>query len=113
MKRKLNVAESESEPAGWTEGHEKELRVQRKKAKQREEEAAREGHVDWTSELAEAVDKQILRDLKADGDMANKAKRQESATRIMKRTLSWDVLRGRRVWVGPGSEPPVMEALVL
>lgn len=113
LKRKAEADPRECQPAGWTERHEKEMRAQRKKARQREEEAAREGRLEMTPELAAAVDKQMSRDLKADGNMANKAKRQETAASIMHRTLSWDRLCGRRVWVGPGSGPPVAETLVM
>ena len=100
-------------PAGWTERHEKEMNAQRRKAKQREEEAAREGHLELTPELAAAVDQQILKDLKADENMAKKARRQKVAAGIMRRTLSWDVLRGRRVWVNGADDThgKVLESL--
>ncbi|MFM6390883.1 MAG: hypothetical protein ACKPFH_00080, partial [Dolichospermum sp.] len=100
-------------PAGWTERHEKEINAQRRKAKQREEEAARERHLELTPELAATVDQQILKDLKADGNMAKKARRQKVAAGVMRRTLSWDVLRGRRVWVNGADDThgKVLESL--
>ncbi|MFM6889893.1 MAG: hypothetical protein ACKPJ9_09490, partial [Dolichospermum sp.] len=58
--------------------------------------------LELTPELAAVVE-----DLKADGNMAKKARLQKVAAGIMRRTLSWDVLRGRRVWVNGADDTHV------
>lgn len=101
--------------AGWSGRHEKERQAQRKKARKREEEAARDGYLtELTQDLAAAVQRQIRVDLKADASLANKARCQELANGIMRRNLPWESLCGRRAWVGSGSKALlVRETLVM
>ena len=89
--------------------------MQRKKARKREEEAARDGYLtELTQDLAAAVQRQIRVDLKADASLANRVRCQELASGIMRRNLPWESLSGRRAWVGTGSKALlVREALVM
>ena len=90
-------SDNTNRPAGWPGRHAAEIQAQKKKAKQRETEAGREGRLGTTPDLAETVEKGVLAGLLVDRNIANAAKRQEVAAGIMRRTLSWDCLIGRTV----------------
>ena len=108
--------EPDQRPAGWAETHEKEMLAQRKKARRRLVEAAGDGYLtpeELTPELAGALATQLSLDMKADAQLATKARLREVAAGIMRRNLSWEPLRGQKAWVGRGQHSQcVQDALV-
>ena len=89
------VATDNSRLVGWVAMHYPEMQAQRKKAKRRGAEVAREGRLDIAPDLAETVERHRVACLKVDGNGANTPKREEVAAGIVRRTFVWGtVVRG-------------------